>query len=86
MLVERRQRLELLTQDPDSEVPQRVLELVRRMFPGRDGEDLVQLLQRQGLGLGHEEQDQHPADQAPGRVPAERTLWLEGGQQVRPGE
>lgn len=56
------------------------------MLAGRDGEDLVKLLERQGLGFGHEEQDQHPADQAPCRVPAEGALGLEGGQEVRPGE
>ena len=67
-------------------MPQRVLELVRGVLAGRDGEDLIQLLERQGLGLGHEQQDQHPADQTPRRVPAERALGFERRQQVRPGE
>ena len=56
------------------------------MLPGRDGEDLIKLLESEGFGLGHEEQDQYPADQTPCRIPAERALWLEGGQEVRPGE
>jgi hypothetical protein len=56
------------------------------MLARRDGKDLVEFLERQGLGFGHEEQDQHPADQTPGRVPAERPLGLEGREQVRPGE
>lgn len=67
-------------------MPERVLKLIARVLAGRDGEDLVQLLERQGLGFGHEEQDQHPADQTPGRVPAEGALGLEGREQARPGE
>jgi hypothetical protein len=56
------------------------------MLASRDGKDLVELLERQGLGLGNEEQDQHPSDQTPGCVPAERALGLEGSEQVRPSE
>lgn len=86
MLVEGRQRLEILPQNPDSEMPQRVLELVARVLASRDGEDLVQFLERQGLGFRHEEQDQEPADQTPGRVPAKGALGLKGREQAWPGE
>lgn len=56
------------------------------MFPGRDPEDLIQLLQRQRLRLGHEQQDADPADHAPGRIPPEGALILEGTLQRRPSE
>jgi hypothetical protein len=86
MLIEGRQGLETLAQDPDPKMPQGVLELVAGVLAGGDRKDLVEFFQREGLGLGHEEQDEHPADQTPGRVPAEGALGLEGREQARPGE
>lgn len=39
------QRFKLLSEDPDAEVPNRVLKLVTRMLPRRDREYLIQLFE-----------------------------------------
>lgn len=56
------------------------------MLPRRQGEDLIQLLERQGLGLGEAEVRKDPAEDVPGRVPAEGALGFEGLHQRGPGE
>ena len=67
-------------------MPHGVLDLVGSVLPGRDAEDLVEFLQRELLGLGHEEEHQEPADETPSSVPAKCTLRCEGADQMRPGE
>ena len=62
--------LELLAEDPDTEMPHSVLELVGSVLPGWDAEDLVEFLEGKFFGLGHEEEHQEPASEAPGGVPA----------------
>ena len=44
-LIEFRKRLQPLTKDPDTEMPQSILDLVRCMLASWDREDLVQLFQ-----------------------------------------
>ena len=63
-----------------------ILQLIATVCPGGDAEDLVEFLEGEGLGLGEEEQDEDPSDEAPGGVPGEGALGFEGGLQARPGE
>lgn len=86
MAVEWRQRLQLLAEDPSLKVPDGIPYLVSHMLPSANTEDLVELLEGKGLRLGHEQQDQEPQDDTPGRVPAKAPLRLEHGQHARPSE
>ena len=56
------------------------------MLPSWHIEYLVQFLQRQSLGLGHEQKHTDPSNDAPGRVPCECTLRFEGRDERGPGE
>lgn len=49
-------------------------------------EHLVQLLQRELLGLGHQKVHQEPPDHIPARVEPERALRVHGPQHTRPRE
>ena len=62
------------------------LEAPRSMLVRRHAKHLVQFLERQALGLGHEEQDQPKADDVPAGVPREGARGREGGVQLREGD
>lgn len=81
LAIEGGQRLQLLTQHPDPEVPQGILDLVTHVLAGADAKHLIKLLERKGLGLGNEEEDEEPKDSTPSCVPPKRTLDSKG-----PGE
>ena len=86
VLVQRREGVDLHAEDVLFDVVRESLELVRRVDVRRDREDLVELLERERLRLGHEEQDEHEADRVPRRVPPERALRLERAEQPRERE
>jgi len=72
----------MLPQDPDSEMPDRVSQLVAHMLARADAKHLIELFKGQGLGLRNEQQDETPKDQTPCSVPGKGTLGLEGCQEI----
>lgn len=86
LLIEWRQGLQFLSEYPSFEVPHGILYLVAHVLPGADVEDLIQLLERQGLGFGNEQQDQEPERDAPRGVPPESTRRGKGCPQAWPRE
>jgi len=66
-----------LPEDPLPNVPHRVLDLVAGVLPSRDGEDLVELLQRERFGFWHKQKHKEPENHTPRGIPAESTLSFE---------
>ena len=86
VVVQRRERLDAHAEDVALDVARERLELVRCVHVRRHAEDLVELLERERLRLGDEQQDEDEPDDVPGGVPPERALWLEGAEQPREGD
>jgi len=59
-MVERWQRLEFLSQHPDLEVPECILQLVTHVLSRADAEYLVEFLEGKRLGLRDKQEDQEP--------------------------
>ena len=77
VLVQRRKRVDLHSEEVLLDVVWQRLDLVRRMFGCRYGEHLVELFEREGFRLGDEEQDGEEPDNVPRGVPPDRALRLE---------
>ena len=86
VLVQRRERLDAHAEDVALDVARERLELVRGVHAGGHGEDLVELFERERLGLGDEEQDEDEADDVPAGVPPEGALRLERAEQTGEGD
>ena len=86
VLVQRREGLDLHAEDMLFDVVRERLELVRRVAARGHREHLVELLERERLRLGDEQQDEDEPDDVPGGVPPERALWLEGAEETREGD
>ena len=65
------------------EIRERLGDLVGHVFPGRHGEDVVQLLQGALFGLGDPEEDHDQRGQVEAGVEAEGADGVEGTQQAR---
>lgn len=61
-------------------------ELVGGVLESRDGEDLVELLERETLGLRDEEEDEEEADGVPAGIPEESAGRSEGVEEARERE
>ena len=86
VLVQRRERLDLHAEHVFFDVVRERLDLVRGVDVRRHGEHLVELLERERLRLGHEEQDEHEPDRVPRGVPPEGALCGEGAEEGREGD
>ena len=71
---------------PPHPIRQRLRKLVLHMRPGGHGEDVIQLLERPLLRLGHPEENHHQRGQVQAGVKAERAEGVEGAEQAREGD
>lgn len=86
IIVELLLRRHITPQDILLEVPRQHPPVMVDMLPCRNGKYLIQFLQRKGFSLRQTEIAEDPAEEVPGRIPPERTLWCKGISQTRPRE
>ena len=80
-----RLHLPLKQQVPPPDIDQ-LRDAIDGVLVARDIEHAIQLFEGLALGLRHEEQDGHPADDVPGGVPGEAALGGERRLHRRPGD
>lgn len=80
------QWLEFLSEHPCSEMPNCIPDLITCMLSCRNGEDLIQLFERESFCLWNIKQNEEPQDHTPRRIPTKSTLRFERAQQEWPSE